>query len=52
MLSEIDGAICNLAANLNSNGIWLNKRESDKPGNWRESVVSRTEKTGRPFSTF
>ena len=28
-----------LAANLNCNGIWLNKRETDKPGNWREAIV-------------
>ena len=28
-----------LAANLNANGIWLNKRESNRAGNWRQAIA-------------
>ena len=28
-----------LASNLKSKGIWLNKKESDKQGNWRDVIV-------------
>jgi len=28
-----------LAANLGCRGIWLNKREADRPGTWRDAIV-------------
>ncbi len=39
-----------LAANLNANGIWLNRRDSDKSGNWREAVVTNSQNWKEVFN--
>ncbi|MEM9545894.1 MAG: bifunctional histidinol-phosphatase/imidazoleglycerol-phosphate dehydratase HisB [Bacteroidota bacterium] len=30
-----------LAANLGAKGIWLNRRETERPGNWKEAIIAK-----------
>ena len=39
-----------LAANLGCKGIWLNKRETDRPGNWRDAIAFEAKEWKNVFS--
>lgn len=39
-----------LAANLGSKGIWLNKRETQKPGDWRSAIVCEADSWKQVFN--